>query len=121
MLKYEIENNIQLNHKKFPFMMYDQDAGIGVINAYTVYKEIYIDDISIEQKHHQKGYGRQLLVALEDMFKGKGFDNMNLYTSQFQAPEFYLKCSFKLEFIRHNDSNPKLNKFFFCKKFNDSS
>ncbi|MDR1254909.1 MAG: GNAT family N-acetyltransferase [Puniceicoccales bacterium] len=48
----------------------------------------------------KKGYGRKLLQELELQFEGKGFWNINLCTSEFQAPEFYKKCGFELEFIR---------------------
>ena len=42
---------------------------------------------------------------------------MNVTTYQFQAPEFYKKCGFKLEFIRENKENSKLSKYFFVKYF----
>ena len=31
--------------------------------------------------------------------------------------EFYKKCGFDVEFIRENNDNPKLNKYFFVKYF----
>lgn len=42
---------------------------------------------------------------------------MNLSTYGFQAPEFYKKCGFTLEFIREDKKNPKLTKYFFVKFF----
>lgn len=121
LLDYEMNHNIQLKYEKFSLLGYKEDEIIGVINCYTAYEEIYVDDMWICSKHRGKGYGRDLLKKLEEKFKSKGFDNINLCTSRFQAPEFYEKCGFKLEFIRYNQKNPQLDKFFFCKKFDDSS
>lgn len=69
--------------------------------------------------HRGKGYGRKLLQALEEHFKGKGFNNMNLVNSAFKAPEFYKKCGFAAEFVRKNSKNPVLTKTFFVKYFED--
>lgn len=88
-------------------------------NAFTAFAEIYIDDMWVDSQHRRKGYGRQLLVELENHFKGKGFNNINLVTNAFNAPEFYKKCRFTLEFIRENVKNPKLTKYFFIKYFDD--
>ncbi len=42
---------------------------------------------------------------------------MNTCTNEFQAPCFYEKCGFELEFIRKNEDNPRLNKYYFIKHF----
>jgi len=59
------------------------------------------------------------LKGLEDHFKGQGFNNINLVTNQFNAPEFYKKCGFQAEFTRQNLKNPQLTKTFFIKFFED--
>ena len=59
----------------------------------------------------------KLIQTVEDYFKNKGFENINLTTYGFQAPEFYEKCGFKIEFIRENKENPKLNKYYLVKYF----
>lgn len=46
---------------------------------------------------------------------------LGVVTSAFQAPEFYLKCGFKKEFVRANKNNPKLTKTFFIKYFENES
>jgi len=68
-----------------------------------------------------KGLERKLLNELEDRFQGRGYNNINLVTSEFQAPEFYKKCGFKQEFVRVNKHNRKLTKIFFIKYFNDEA
>lgn len=56
-----------------------------------------------------------LVEAVESHFKDKAFENINLSTYAFQAPEFYQKLGYKVEFIRENKTNPKLSKYFLVK------
>lgn len=120
LVAYESSHGIDVNYKRFSLVLYDDnEEAIGVINAFTAFAEIYIDDIWVDNAHRGQGYGRRLLSELENHFKGQGFNNMNLVTSHFQAPEFYKKCGFKEEFTRRNLKNPKLTKTFFIKYFGD--
>lgn len=103
----------------FVLALKDNNTIIGALTAYTAYAEIYIDDIWVEPKYRGYGYGRKLIQDLEDRFRGKGYNNINLVTSHFQAPEFYKKCGFIAEFTRENKHNPKLSKTFFVKFFDN--
>jgi ribosomal protein S18 acetylase RimI-like enzyme len=118
-LEYETANGISINYKSFSLILTNNEEVVGVLNAYTAFAEIYIDDIWVDSAHRCKGFGIKLIQNLEERFKNKGFNNINLVTSAFQAPEFYKKCGFKLEFVRKNFKNPKLTKYFFIKYFND--
>ncbi|WP_259331287.1 GNAT family N-acetyltransferase [Legionella bozemanae] len=62
--------------------------------------------------------GSTLLETLENQFKGKGYNNINLVTNAFQAPEFYKKCGYQVEFVRENKHN-SLTKTFFIKYIED--
>jgi ribosomal protein S18 acetylase RimI-like enzyme len=118
--EYESSHGIDVNYKPFSLMLINEfNETIGVLNAYTAFAEVYIDDIWVDKSCRGKGYGRKLISELENHFAGKGFNNMNLVTSAFQAPDFYKKCGFKAEFIRENIKNPKLTKTFFVKYFAD--
>ena len=120
LVSYETSHGVDVNYKRFALVLSDdQNTTLGVLNALTAFAEIYIDDMWVDSHYRGKGYGRKLIQALEDYFKGKGFNNINLVTNQFQAPEFYKKCGFELEFIRKNIKNSKLTKFFFIKYFGD--
>ncbi len=119
LVSYETSHNIDVNYKRFALVLTDGNETIGVLNAYTAYAEIYIDDMWVDHAHRGKGYGKNLINWLESHFKGAGFNNINMVTSQFQAPEFYKKCGFTLEFVRENIHHPKLTKFFFIKYFDD--
>ncbi|ARB93957.1 GNAT family N-acetyltransferase [Legionella longbeachae] len=120
LIAYERSHGVDVNYKRFSVVLTNEVNEVcGVINAFTAFAEIYIDDIWVDAKHRGKGYGRQLIDALETHFKGKGFNNINLCTSAFQAPEFYRKCGFQEEFTRTNKKNPQLSKTFFVKFFNE--
>lgn len=119
-VSYERSHGIDVNYKPFAITISDEnDVVCGIINAYTAFSEIYIDDIWVDEYARGKGYGRKLIQALENHFQGKGFNNINLVTSAFQAPEFYKKCGYSIEFTRVNHKNPKLTKTFFVKYFNE--
>ncbi|STX51781.1 acyl-CoA N-acyltransferase [Legionella busanensis] len=118
LIAYEFKHGIYVNYKPFSLVLYHKNKiPCGVIKAFTAFAEIYIDDIWVDSTYRGKGYGRALIEALENQFSDKGFNNINLCTSAFQAPEFYKKCGFTEEFTQINKINPKLSKTFFVKFF----
>jgi ribosomal protein S18 acetylase RimI-like enzyme len=122
LVKYESSCGIDVNYKRVALTLRDENnEAVGILNAYTAFSEIYIDDMWVETSCRGKGYGRKLIDELVAHFESKGFNNINLCTSAFQAPEFYKKCGFTLEFIRENKHNPKLTKFFFVRFFKNQA
>lgn len=121
LIKYETSHRIDVNYKPFHLVLFEGDKTIGVLSAYTAFAEIYIDDLWIDSAYRNNGYGRKLLQALESSFEDKGFNNINLVTSSFQAPEFYKKCGYEVEFVRKNIQNPKLTKTGFIKYFKNKN
>lgn len=118
LVKYESGHGIDVNYKKFALILKDESNSVlGVLNAFTAFSEIYVDDMWVDSACRGKGYGKKLLQALENYFEGQGFNNINLVTSAFNAPEFYKKCGFIVEFVRENKVNPKLTKTFLIKYF----
>jgi ribosomal protein S18 acetylase RimI-like enzyme len=118
LVDYEASHGIDVNYKKFAMVLTDESGNaFGVLNAFTAFSEVYIDDMWVDKFYRGKGYGRKLLQELENYFEGKGFNNINLVTNAFNAPEFYKKCGFTAEFTRENKVNPKLTKTFFIKYF----
>jgi ribosomal protein S18 acetylase RimI-like enzyme len=118
LVAYEASHGIDVNYRKFALILYD-DSGeaIGLLNAFTAFSEIYIEDLWVDSSHRGQGHGKTMLKELEEHFKGQGFNNINLVTSQFNAPGFYKKCGFQAEFTRQNRKNPQLTKTFFVKFF----
>lgn len=116
----EASHGIACNYKRFSLLLKNNDGtAIGALSAYTAFSEIYVDDIWVDPNYRKLGLGRNLLKELEEHFYDKGYNNINLVTSQFQAPDFYKKCGFEIEFVRENKYNPELTKIFFIKYFNN--
>lgn len=116
--EYETSHGINVDYKPFALEIFNEkNETIGVLEAFSSYSSIHINDLWIDKAYRGKGYGRQLLAELERLFQYKGFNNINTVTCAFQAPDFYKKCGFKEEFVRENISNPKLTLTFFVKFF----
>ena len=117
-VEQEKSHGIDIKYSEFALMLRKEDGTVlGVLNAFTWFAEVYVDDLWVDQPFRGRGYGKKLLDHLEQLFKDKGYNNINLVTNGFQAPEFYKKCGYQVEFVRENKTNPKLSKTFFIKYF----
>ena len=105
------------NYTPFNFIAKENEEIIGLITGHSYYKEVHIGDLIVYEEYRNKHIGTKLVKTVEDYFKDKGFENINLTTYGFQAPEFYKKCGFEVEYVRENKENPKLNKYFLVKYF----
>lgn len=115
--KYEAKHNVVCNYTPFCFVAKIDNELVGAIAGATFFSEVYIDELVVKEEHRGKDIGTKLVKAVEDYYKDYGFNNMNTCTNEFQAPKFYEKCGFELEFIRKNKDNPKLTKYFYVKYF----
>lgn len=113
--KYAAKNGVICNYTPFTFVAKEDNKIIGIITGHSYYKEIHIGDLIVLEEYRNKKIGSMLVKAVEDYFIGKEFKNINLTTYGFQAPKFYEKCGFKIEFIREDKENPKLSKYFLVK------
>lgn len=113
--RFAVKNELSLNYNDFVFIAKDAEKTVGIITGHSYYKEIYIADLIILNEYRNQHLGTKLLEAVESYYKGQNYDNINLTTYNFQAPEFYKKCGYELEFIRRNKNNPKLDKYYFVK------
>ncbi len=115
--KFAIKNDITCNYKPFNFIAKEDGEVVGIITGHSYYKEVHISDLIIYEEYRGKYIGTKLVETVENYYKNRGFENINLSTYHFQAPEFYKKCGFEVEFIRENKENPKLTKYFLVKYF----
>ena len=115
--KFATKNEVICNYMPFPFIAKENNKVAGIITGNSYYKEIHISDLIVLEEYRNKHIGSKLIETVEDFYKNKGFENINLTTYGFQAPEFYKKCGFEVEFIRKNKENSKLNKYYFVKYF----
>ena len=114
---YETKNGVTCNFTPFSFVAKLGDEIIGAISGATCFSEVYIDELVVKEEFRGNHIGESLLKIVEDYYKDYGFNNINACTNEFQAPKFYEKCGFELEFVRKNKDNPKLNKYFYVKYF----
>ena len=117
---YAIDCDVALNYEEFCFTAEDDGKIAGVITGRAYYNEVHIGDLIVGKSYRRDGVGSKLVSAVEDAYKGKGYEKIALTTFGFQAPEFYKKLGYELEFIR-KDEDPKLSKYFYLKRINLSS
>lgn len=113
--RYGLQNNVDLNYDEFCFTAENKDGRIlGVITGHAYYNEVHIGDLIVAGDCRRSGLGRRLVSAVEDAYRDQGYDIVTLTTFGFQAPDFYRKLGYSVEFIRsHKD--PKLSKYFLKK------
>ena len=102
--EYDKTFDLSPNYKEFSFIAKEND-------------EVKISDLIVTEKFRKNGIGSKLLKSVEEYFSDKNYTSISLTTYDFQAPKFYEKCCFELEFVRENKKNPKLTKYFFVKYF----
>ena len=113
--KYAKKNDVICNYTPFNFVAEEDGKIIGLITGHSYYEEVHIADLIVLEEYRKKHVGSRLIEEVERFYKNKGFKNINLTTYGFQAPEFYKKCGYEVEFVRENKENPKLTKYFLIK------
>ena len=112
---YGEKNEVELNYDEFNFVAENEDGKIiGVITGRAYYNEVHIGDLIIDEKYRRLRLGSELVKKVEEEYSGKGYEKITLTTFGFQAPEFYKKLGYSLEFVRE-DKEPKLSKYFYSK------
>ena len=76
--EYEKSHGIYDEYKKFHITAKLDEIAIGVLSGYTVFGEIYVDDLWTDKNYRKKGYGRKLLLYLENKY------NMHIITNGFK-------------------------------------
>ena len=112
---YASDCGVALNYEDFCFVAEDDGEIAGVIIGRAYYNEVHIGDLIVGKDYRRAGIGSRLVAAVEDAYKGKGYEKIALTTFGFQAPEFYKKLGYDLEFVRE-DRDPKLSKYFYLKR-----
>lgn len=112
---YGEQNGVVLNYDEFCFAAEEDGNILGVITGRAYYNEVHIGDLIVASYLRKGGIGSKLVRAVEDNYRGKGYDKITLTTFGFQAPEFYKKLGYEVEFVRE-DKDPKLSKYFLAKQ-----
>ena len=112
---YAMSNDVALNYEDYWFVAEDDEGNIiGSITGRAYYNEVHIGDLIIDKNCRGQNIGTKLVTVVEEEYRRKGFAKVSLTTFGFQAPEFYKKLGYSLEFVRE-DPDPKLSKYFYCK------
>lgn len=111
---YAIKSDVELNFEEYCFVAEEDGEIVGVITGRAYYNEVHIGDLIIDEKYRRLKIGSRLVEAVEQAFSGKEYSKITLTTFGFQAPEFYKKLGYKIEFVRE-DNDPKLSKYFYSK------
>ena len=115
-MRYGTQNGVALNYDEFCFTAEDgRGKIIGVITGWAYYNEVHIGDLIVDESCRGSGLGSRLVRTVEEAYRGKGYDVVTLTTFGFQAPAFYQKLGYSLEFVRE-DRDPKLSKYFLSKR-----
>ena len=115
--KFATKNEVICDYMPFSFIAKENDKFAGIITGKSYYKEIHISDLIVLEEYRNRHIGSKLIETVENFYRNKGFENINLTTYSFQAPDFYKKCGFEVEFVRKNKENSKLNKYYLVKYF----
>jgi len=114
---YAAKYGLACKYKLFNFVAKENNKIVGILTGYSLYNEIHIKELVVVERYRNKHIGSELIKTAEDYYKDKDFEIMTLNTYNFQAPEFYKKLGFQIEYIRENKENSKLAKYFFIKYF----
>lgn len=112
---YAADNDILCDYEDFCFVAKEGEKILGAVTGHAYYNEVHVGDLIVVNECRGKDVGTKLMLAVEEEFRGKGRENINLSTYEFQALGFYKKLGYEVEFIRPN-SIPKLTKYFLRKK-----
>ena len=76
------------------------DQVIGAVVAVLFWGQLHIKYVFVEKAYRGKGLARRLMEHAFDYGRQRGCDFTFVETMNFQAPEFYQKLGFEMEFIR---------------------
>ena len=115
--KYGSKFEVEVNYHDYHFISKENNKIIGILKGYFYYDEGKITKLIVSEDHRGKGVGTSLMMKAEEYLRSQNLRFMSLSTYDFQAPEFYKKLGFNIEFIRDNKEFPSLKKYFLIKYF----
>lgn len=102
-------------HESFGFFMRDENNQIkGGCNGFIFYGCSHVDQLWVDDKLRGKGYGTELMQAVEDLSRQKNCSFITVNTMHWEALDFYKKLGFYVEFERHGFDKEGI--FYFLRK-----
>ena len=115
--KYGSKFGIKVDYHNYNFVCKENDEIIGVLSGYFSYNEGKVTKLVVSEDHRGKGIGTSLMMEAEKYLRSKDREYMWVSSYEFQAPEFYKKLGFNVEFVRDNKKFPSMREYFFVKYF----
>ncbi|MBS0185605.1 MAG: GNAT family N-acetyltransferase [Proteobacteria bacterium] len=82
------------------FEIYEKNQLLGCIVVQIFWGALHIKLLFVHENNRGKGIGTQLMTCAFEFGKKQGCSFVFVETMSFQAPEFYQKFGFKIDFIR---------------------
>lgn len=95
----EYNNRYMHDFKDYNFHVEENGEIIGGIVAWSVSDTLEVEYLRIADAHRKEGLGTRLLQHVEDLARKDGLKRVRLYTLSFQAPEFYKRLGYQVEFV----------------------
>lgn len=74
---------------------------VGCIVVQLFWGQLHVKYLMVEEPYRRKGFARRLMEHAFDFARKQNCDFIFVETMNFQAPEFYQKLGFKVDFGRH--------------------
>lgn len=113
--QYGSKFGIKVNYHNYNFLCKESGKIIGVLKGHFGYDEGKVIKLVVAENHRGKGIGKSLMTEAEKYLRSQNMRFMSVSTYEFQAPEFYKKLGFNIEFIRDNKNFPSMREYFFVK------
>lgn len=113
---YNIQKAGEDKFQRLCFALQSPDGEIAGGALGEVYWEwFHLDLLWVKEELRGQGYGRQLLMQIEDEARKRGAKNVYLDTFSFQAPDFYKQHGYQV-FGELQDFPPGHQRYFFSKQ-----
>ncbi len=113
--KYGAKFGVKVNHHDYSFIFKENEEILGILNGYFDYDEGKITKLIVSEDHRRKGIGKSLMIEAENYLRSQNLRFISVSTYEFQAPEFYKKLGFSIEFVRENKETPSMTEYFLIK------
>ena len=93
----KLPDNVKHPVKNISFILRDDGGAIlGGITGTVFWHHLHIDFLWVDESLRGKGYGKELLVKIEDVARENKCNLIQLDTFSFQAPDFYQKYGYEV-------------------------
>ena len=100
--------------EEIPFEIRDGHNLVGCVAVQIFWGQLHIKKLFVEENYRGKGFAKALMEHAFEFGRLKECNFAFVETMNFQAPDFYQKLGFKIDFIR--DRYAKETSFYYLSK-----